>query len=129
MSYQATKDMITVLLNPYQFFIINPYSFYGGLNLGFVLSESTRAYASCILGVNSVRFVLVYSRQHNLTQTVSQTPELSMISFLLLCCYDKFKLDGYWKNRTKCLAPLSSSKETLNLIGRENGQSKSFPQN
>jgi len=46
LSYQATKDMFSVLINPYQFFIISPYSLYIGLNLGFVLSEATRAFAS-----------------------------------------------------------------------------------
>ena len=59
MSYKATKDMLVVLLNPHQLLIITPYSIYLGLNLGFVISEATRAYASCILGVNSVSYVRV----------------------------------------------------------------------
>ena len=63
MSYEATKDMLLVLLNPYQLLIITPYTVYLGLNAGFILSEATRAYAACILGVNSVRNLRVLNLQ------------------------------------------------------------------
>ena len=54
LSLEAARDTFRQFFNPYQLFFITPYTAYTGFNLGFVLSEATRAYGSCLLGVNQV---------------------------------------------------------------------------
>ena len=95
MSYETTKDMFATLINPYQLLIISPYSIYLGLNLGFVLSEATRAYASCILGVNLVSFVhcseVVCCKVHIYYSVAGQCYTLAMVGHKpteKLCSFD-----------------------------------------
>ena len=53
-SFNASKETFLQFFAPKHFFFVMPYAIYLGLNSGFVLSEVTRSFASCILGVNQV---------------------------------------------------------------------------
>lgn len=50
---KSVKDIFTHLIRPKQLLIV-PITIYDGLMAGFVFSELTRAYSSCVLGVSTV---------------------------------------------------------------------------
>lgn len=55
LSLQTMKDVFSLMITKKQL-LITPISIGFGLGSGFMYSEMTRAFSSCVLGVSQVRF-------------------------------------------------------------------------